>query len=257
MEFRLRGSHGYSIFVFASGRQVSLTAEHGSSSASYTASGVVSSEKIETRLGGLGHISLQFHADGRPKKVAPVRGCRGEKGIVESGAWVGTVDFRGEQGYTTVHATRGGGEFSKTPRWTCKPEDEEGGLAGIRWTNLEASGRSGAFVVASRIESQERPRLDTSFFIAAIGERLGRGLSVVRSISADAPIDEFALTEEGGNVTSATISPPAPFNGTATFQRTSGSKGTWSGSLLGDFPGRSNVVLAGPQFSASISELGG
>jgi len=257
MEFRLHGSHGYAISVFASGRQVSLTAEHGGSSASYTASGVVSPEKVEARLGNLGQISLQFHAKGRPKMVAPDRGCSGKKGTVESGTWVGTVDFKGEQGFTSVHATRGRAEFSKTPRWTCKGEEEEGSLAGIRWTSLEASANRGAFVLASRIESQAHPSIDTSFFVAAIGERLGGRLSAVRSISADAPIDAFALTEEAGSVTSATVSPPAPFTGTATFQRTAGSKGSWSGSLVGDFPGRSNVALAGPKFSAKIAELGG
>jgi hypothetical protein len=44
----------------------------------------------------------------------------------------------------------------------------------------------------------------------------------------------------------------APFKGTATFQRTGGSKGTWSGSLVGDLLGRGEVALAGPEFSAEI-----
>jgi hypothetical protein len=257
IEFQLRGSHGYSIYVFASGRQVSLTAQQGSSSASYSTPGTVSPEKIEAKFGGLGHISVQFHADGRPRKEAAERGCRGKKGTVDSGAWVGRVDFRGEQGFTAVHAVRGRGKIVKTPKRTCKQEDEEGGLANIRWTNLEAIAKSGAFVTASRIEFQERPALDGSLFFAAIVELHGRDLSVFRSISTEAPIDAFTLTEEGGNVISATISPPAPFKGTGTFQRTTGSKGSWSGSLVGDFPGHKNVVLAGPKFSAGISELGG
>jgi hypothetical protein len=111
---------------------------------------------------------------------------------------------------------------------------------------------SGAFFTAFKITSSSYPAIDGSLFSASLLETPGRSLSVFRSISAQAKVDAFASTGEKGQIESATIAPPAPFSGDATFQRTGDSKGTWSGSLVGDFLGRGEVALAGPEFSAEI-----
>lgn len=48
----------------------------------------------------------------------------------------------------------------------------------------------------------------------------------------------------------ATVAPPAPFSGSATFRRGAKRSGsTWSGSLAVSFPGRSDVPLVGAAFT--------
>jgi hypothetical protein len=81
-------------------------------------------------------------------------------------------------------------------------------------------------------------------------------MSITRSIKVNpTKSDAFAWNEEGGHITSATLAPPAPFTGTATFQRTRGAKGSWMGTLAGDFPGRGEVTLAGPEFSVEVFHM--
>lgn len=254
MEFRLKGSHGYSISVFGIGKEVSLTARHGGSSASYSTRGLASPTRIKARFGHLGRVSVRFHSDSGPRLVPlPEGNCRGRGEIVDRGHWVGRIEFEGEQAYTTLHASRARGKVTKALKQTCRHEGEGGHVPGLRVTVLSAvSEASGAFFTAFKITSSSFPAIDGSLFSASLFEARSPRLSVIRSISAEAKVDAFATTGEKGQIESATVAPPAPFSGTATFQRTGGSKGTWSGSLVGDFLGRGEVALAGPEFSAEI-----
>ncbi len=256
VELRLKGSKGYSISVSGDSETVTLTAERKGSSASYTAKGFASDTRIKARLGRLGRISVRFHSHGGPKRMPLPKGiCRGEEEMVESGTWVGQIHFRGEQGYTTAHASRAKGAITDRPKVTCGIHGgKEGNLPDFQATILSAaSDAKGIF--ATSLSSDSRPSLDGSSVAASLFEFHRRGLSIIRSISADAKSDAIVLNEEGGHITSATIAPPAPFKGTATFQRTRGPEGSWTGTLAGDFPGRGEVTLAGPEFFAKVSRM--
>ncbi len=258
-EFQLKGSEGYSISVFANHGTVTLTAKQKGSSASYTAKGLTSPTRIKTRLGKLGRVSVRFHSHGNPKqKPLPQGNCRGGAETVEPGTWVGQIEFEGEQAYTAVHATRARGTVTNSPKLTCsKHEDQEvGNSLDFKLTLLSASSEArGIFSAAFQITSEAHPELNGSTFNASLLEVHNRGVSIIRSIEADAKNNAFALTEEDSHVTSATLEPPAPFKGTATFQQTKGSKGSWTGTLAGDFPGRGEVTLAGPEFAAEVSRI--
>jgi hypothetical protein len=255
MEFRLKGSHGYSISISGSGRGISLTAMHGGSSASYSAPGVVSSTRIKARFGQLGRVSVRFHSDNGPRRVPLPRGnCHGKGEIIDRGYWVGKIEFEGEQGYTTVHASRARGKVTKTLKQTCsQSKGEKGHARDPRVTSLSAVSKTGGvFLVAFKTTSKLHPAVDGSAFVASLLEAHGRRLFITRSIEISADVDTFVSTGEEGHIETATIAPPAPFKGTATFQRTTGSKGSWLGSLVGDFLGRGEVALAGSEFSAEI-----
>lgn len=256
MEIRLKGSGGYSISVFGSGGQVSLTATRGNSSAVYSARGVTTSTRIKARFGGLRRVSVRFHPT-RPAHLVPeLEGnCKGRGEVVQPGRFVGRIEFEGEQGYTTVHASRAMGKVARELKQTCSRETEEGrNPLKVRWTFLDAiSEAEGVFFTAARIVSKPHPRLDGSVFGASVIELRPRGLSIVRSLSASAGLDAFAATGSGGELASATITPPPPFKGTATYQKAKGLPATWTGSLVGDFLGRGEVSLVGPEFSVEIS----
>jgi hypothetical protein len=254
IEFQIKGSNGYSISVFGIGKEVLLTARHGGSSASYSTRGLASPTRIKARFGHLGRVSVRFHSDSGPHLVPLPKGnCRGRGEIVDRGHWVGRIEFEGEQAYTIVHASRARGKITKSLKQTCRGAGDGGHGLNLRVTMLSAVSEAGGPVfTAFKITSSSYPAVDGSVFSATLFETRGRRLSVFRSISADAKVDAFASTGKKGHIESATVAPPAPFSGTATFQRTSGSKGTWSGSLVGDFLGRGEVALAGPEFSAEI-----
>jgi hypothetical protein len=258
VELRLKGSKGYSISIDGDRETVTLTAERKGSSASYTAKGFASETRIKARLGRLGRVSVRFHSHGRPKPMPLPQGiCRGGAETVESGTWVGRIEFKGEQGYTAVHATRARGAITDSPKVTCNSHEGKGGdLPDFQSTIFSASSDTRViFSTAFLVTSGTRSGLDGSVFAASLLEVHNRGLAIIRSINVDAKSSTIALTKEGGNIASATISPPAPFTGTATFQRTRGAKGSWTGTLAGNFPGRGEVTLAGPEFSAEVSRM--
>lgn len=260
VEFQLKGSKGYAISVNGADGQVTLTASHRGSSASYSTKGLASPTRIKARLGRLGRVSVRFQPRGNPRHVKfPQGDCRGGDETVESGSWVGRIEFEGEQAYTAVHATRAEGKVTNSEKLSCsKHQGKESTPAGFQWTILSASSKArGIFSTAFLISSDAHSGLDGSSFGASLLEVHRRGMSIVRSINADAKSDAFTVSEEGGHVTAATIAPPAPFEGTATFQRTTGLKGSWAGTLAGDFPGRGEVTLAGPEFAAEVSRIGG
>lgn len=253
-ELQLKGSHGYSISVVGVGDgEVSLMAKHGGSSATYVTRGIASSTRLKARFGNFGLVSMRFHFEGAPRRV-PVasKNCRGEGEIVERGHWIGRIEFAGEQEYTTVRASRAKGKVTRTLKETCRhTKGENDRPPDLKVTFLSATSETPAiFLTAFRITSSAYPALDGSAFGASLIERLGRRLAVIRTIDANAKADAFTSTKKEGQIESVTIEPPAPFKGSATFQRTTGSKGSWSGSLVGDFLGRGEVALAGPEFSA-------
>jgi len=258
VELRLMSSNGYSISIEGDRETVTLTAERKGSSASYTTKGFASATRIKARLGRLGRVSVRFHSHGGPKRMPLPKGiCRGEAETIESGTWVGQIQFKGEQGYTAAHATRAKGAITDSPKQTCSShEGKEGNSPNFETTILSASSDARAiFSTAFLLTSETHPGLAVSVFGASLLEVHNRGLAIIRSISANAKSDAVALTKEGGHIASATIAPPAPFKGTATFQSTSGSKGSWTGTLAADFPGRGEVTLAGPEFSAEVSRM--
>ncbi len=253
-EFRLKGSGGYSISVFGNRGQVAITAQRGHSSVTYTARGLASSKRIKARFGGLGRVSVRFHPIQPPHLVPePPGNCKGRGEVVQAGRFVGTIALEGEQGYTTVHASRAKGKVTRALKQTCKDEGDGGGGPAIRWTILSASSESeGIIFTAFKTESKTIPALDGTAFGASIFELRSRRFTIFRSIGANEGPNAFTTFRSGREITSATITPPQPFMGSATYQRVKGSLGTWTGSLAGDFPGRGEVSLAGSGFSAQI-----
>lgn len=259
MEAHLRGSKGFGFSLFANSGQVYLTVKGHNASVQYIAAGRTPEGRIEAKFGSLGRVSLRFLPKTRPRLLPePAGNCNGEGELVQPGTFVGTFEFKGEQDYTTAHATRIRGEIRRKMKETCKNTGgEEGGPSSIHWTLLHAAAADGeTSVVAFATESASRPALDSSVFTASLVELQQRGMSIFRSIESDASLDAFNVVKSHGKVVSATIEPPAPFSGSATYLSSPGSRSeSWMGSLAGDFPGVGTVSLAGPEFCAESALL--
>jgi hypothetical protein len=143
-----------------------------------------------------------------------------------------------------------------TKRQICKNGGEEdgggGALSSLKWTLLSATAEENKVSFnAFKTEFKSKPGLNGTSFSATIIESIQRGFAVFRSIQVTAGLTAFSDVSSHGRVDEATVTPPAPFSGSATYRRAVAKKSeTWLGSLAGDFPGLGTVSLAGPEFCA-------
>lgn len=199
--------------------------------------------RVEARLGQLGRISVAFHPSGRSRVTTlgpgSGEGCGGPTRIVRRlGSFRGTVEFQGEDGYTSVHATSAPGSIG-----TPLPS----GCAAASFTRPVSGAMPAA--VLSAVDRRAGARFEARTtgsgvaFTATWRERLAGGLAVARRAYAGAPRGSFAF---GRGLTWAKVTPPAPFSGAARFGDAS-----WTGSLSATFPGGA-IPMTGPGFRASL-----
>jgi hypothetical protein len=168
----------------------------------------------------------------------------------EPGSYEGVIEFNGEEGYTRARENR----VAQLPAWlvfsshgfcgsgygeTSGPGEPGARLRGVSF----AGGRSLSFQV-----NKNSPKART-VFTASLKERLG-GIRIDRALSGEASPNAFSF---GQNLRTATLSPPAPFSGSASLSRSKNSfSAIWTGDLALDFPGRAAVSLAGGDVHVSL-----
>lgn len=251
--FSLRADSGYRISVERTRGRVSLYAVHGRksffASTSYTVPAKASPRRIDARFGRFGRISVRLKTE-RMKKGKLEEQCKGKPETVRFGVFVGTIRFRGEGGYTSVAARRAEGQLSTGEKFKCVfPNLRPGsGLAAQQShqvaPSLTATQGRRRFLQVEASGGKQR----SIIFSAGSSERRGR-MSIFRDVFAEAAPASFVFASD---LSSATVRPPLPFQGEASFQRAS-SGPVWSGSLSVDFPGREDVQLAGPRFTAHLA----
>jgi hypothetical protein len=246
--FRLHASNGYSLEVFsihkseAERGEVLVLVEARRSAVLYFTHATVSETSIEADLGSVGRIDVNFVPSGRAKKERSQ--CGGRSVAVDSGRYVGSIDFKGEQGYSEVHATSARGDAKFALSLTCAESRDEGFGGHSPGALLSVHHRGGtSFEFEARKNGPSRP----ARFNASIHERQGP-LLIDRGVAVESTPATFDFNVPAGT---ATVTPPAPFDGEATFSRTS--KGaTWHGDLTVDFPGRAGVHLTGAGTHSSL-----
>jgi hypothetical protein len=87
-----------------------------------------------------------------------------------------------------------------------------------------------------------------SRFEAEVHEKRG-SVSISRSLSLWVGATAFRYDPL---LETATLDPPAPFSGRASFHRGATPANRWTGDLTVDFPGRSDVPLTGPGVGATL-----
>jgi hypothetical protein len=269
VQARHPGSNGYAISLSGDGGfgLVTLAVQGHHATIQYFAKGTAGKGRIKARFGSLGRVALRFHPHGKARlRKDSERNCRGGDSRVQPGVFVGKLEFEGEQGYTAIHASRIKGAVTHTKRQICKnSESEEGGEEGFPSspdvTFLSAiDDESESSFNAFKFESNSKPGLSATSFSATLIEEFPQfGLSVFRSIQATTrDSNAFDVATSHGRVDEATVTPPGPFSGSATYRRAVAKKSeTWVGSLAGDFPGLGTVNLAGPEFCAEAILLKG
>jgi hypothetical protein len=251
--FHLKGTNGYSILVMGISKphfkqgEVIVWAANGHGAVVYLQRAKVTADTIETDLGAAGQLSVAFQSQGPPERVQ----ARCKKGGVETfepGLWVGKIEITGEEGFTTVKKTQAKAIPSPFVNAGCGisiGEETVGhGLPGVRLVARDGGTHRARYLQAN----QNRPGGPIKVE-ADLEERRG-GLIIDRLIEDTYP---------GGGLhfdpmlRSATLSPPAPFSGSATFHLNANPTNRWIGNLTLDFPGRADVPMAGSAFKATLA----
>jgi len=261
-EFSVRGTGGYEVIVSAApgGKQVEVTAESSGGSVEYIAPARVTASTISARLGKVGRIDVRFQPSGRERKVKVPKRCLKERPPVVSatlGRFVGTIKLHGERGYTKVDASSAAGGVGdplanlpgklrceyREPQARAKRELESAQFVGEPKEGLgfSATRLFPGFPGLSAKHAQLLRKAPHFIFFASAGEKAD-GMAILRSASALGGPQTFLFDED---LSSATITPPAPFTGTGTFQRNADGSIAWTGSLAVQLPGLGSVPLTG------------
>jgi hypothetical protein len=244
--FRLNGSNGYRVLVLASrdpGKArgdllIFVGSKHGGVSYGTTAS--VEESGIRADLGELGMIDLAFV----PLKGKERHECGpgGEVSRIDRGEYRGIVELHGEEGYTEARATRLVADFGIFLELVCGGTvtfgDSTGpGLPGARFSARLHRGRDTALSLEIK---KNRPSAPSAFAVLAAEQR--GDIRIRRTMEGIVGPGAFSYDR---NLRTATVSPPAPFDGSATFRREAPRRNRWTGDLTVDLPGRADTPLTG------------
>jgi hypothetical protein len=253
--FKLAASNGYEIFAFAASQrpdgkgEIGLIVANGNASATYGAPATVTASRIEADLGALGEVSLDVVPSGRTRRLR--LGCAGEEAEavrIEPPLFRGLFEFRGEGGYTeaTSAAPR---EYTRFLLGVLCAGGGSGETTGatLPGARLRLHAHRGSFrlnLQANKNRAGARTRLE----VETREER--QGISIWRSRTLWTGAGAF---DYDPLLDSATLAPPAPFAGHASFRRGAAAANRWTGNLTVDLPGRSDVPLTGAAVGATLA----
>jgi hypothetical protein len=257
VEFKLEGSNGHSVYIGAysepffeggdgeSRLGIGVFRKGTNGVAAYGVPAIVSESYVKADLGPFGRVDLVRRPSGR-KRTIPIRCSGGDTFTYEPAVYEGIVQFRGEQGYTSARAT----QVRPLPliTKTCNSGSGKGESRGSGERGARLAGTSFAHGRALRFQVNKNHPRGRAPFSAELRERR-EGVSIYRSLEGWLPASSFRYDPD---LKTATLSPPAPFSGSATLRRATNSVAPlWSGDLAIEFLGR-KVFLAGPGVNVSL-----
>jgi hypothetical protein len=244
--FSHRASNGYLMSFEANRGRATLRAQRDPGGVIYSGKSSLVDGRIWFGLGKLGRINVRFEPDGSVDRLRPPRSCKGHEQVVRSGTFVGSIRFRGEDGYTQLSSHRAHGTMAEPRSWKCPnapdgPENASGAPVLVAHTPHSR-------VVFAAISGPEQ--VPFRFFVAGTSERVG-ALHIGRSVLVEGMPASF---EALADLSSATVGPPKPFSGTASFVRNIDGSTNWSGTLSVALPGAQSTALTGPAFEADLAK---
>jgi len=243
---------GFNVVVFVSNNDGDVNAtiflSRGPQVGYYSAPAKVTADRVTARFGRLGELDYHFAA----KQGGKVDCSSSEEG---DAVFEGTFEFTGENEYVHLEAAQAEGTVQIYP----EPRDcPRGRLAGRGSYHPVYSDEGATLQAVSRSTKRAREVLvfddgqrgpHRVALYATLGERR-EGVLVARGVQMRVGPRAFRWNLEKGT---ATLRPPAPFTGSASFTRHGhDGHGTWKGSLSMPILGGEPVELAGRAFRAFI-----
>ena len=271
LSFELEASNGYKAEVQSEGRLVKLTLLKGATAAYYTVKGHASLGRIDADFGSLGHISGRLAGAAPRPSRRHSKACRGRRPIFERAPFRGSFEFNGEDGYSVIDAHRVEAVGVQAFRQVCKVVHHgkklnrrvhAGGghrpgpkfASTILAASAEAAGRKVAFAaIGLEVDlpgggSKNEPGL----FVVAATEEHHEDVAIQRAALLVGVEKGIQISAPKTHPTTATVTLPSPFSGSASLLEESGAPVSWSGDLKVALPGAPEVLLTGPEFQAAF-----
>lgn len=243
--FRLQASNGYTLYVASLGTsggasdRLLLVVSGTHRGVTYVAPATITKTSIQADLGALGEIALTFKPSGKPATAR----CGKKLFRFDSGNYEGKIEFHGEEGYTDVEATSVPGNIDIFVQELCGEFVSSGGGPS---RGAQLSIRNPA--LGPQLFVAKRRPGGAALIEANVSEYAG-GIRIDRHASLLMPAGRFLYDR---SLQTATLRPPAPFAGSARFDRAKKAGKRWSGDLTVDMPGRAGVPLTGGALRATL-----
>jgi hypothetical protein len=279
VDFDVSGSKGWKVSFNGSPdrlfkQQVGIEATKGrDKSVSYSFRGSVSRDgTIDAKLPGVARIAVHFETTEVKKLELRVAGnctAAANTSIARKGVFRGTIELRGEGGYTTVHRTSAPGEILEFPREVCKvkaekesetPAEAKQGLEKlVHETSLQVGRkRDGGSLIfdALNLGAGGGPAAPIGAVeISTVFTRLlPHHVTISARVSAAGEPGQFTVKPLNGTPSEATVEPLAPYKGRGTFKLESPTTADWSGDLEIEVPTLGEVQLTEPGFWSTLCE---
>jgi hypothetical protein len=207
----------------------------------YLARGVATPDRLQATFGQFGEVKMRFHEASKHLVCHGVLRFTRHKGL-----FVGSLRFRGENGYVSVHVHRAVGGILE-PAGLCPRRHHHFHFNGDIFSESPA-----AFLAESRqgVNLTGLLALEFAGFSGVLATREeSRGkLAIIRAAFAR-PKKAFHVNDAA---TAANVSPPAPFHGTGHYHAAPDGTTTWTGDLVVNFPGAPRFAFTGPDFETFL-----
>jgi hypothetical protein len=263
----LPNSNGYQLKLVSDGHgEVLLLARRGTAlSAVYSAPGNASRRGIHADFGEFGLVDVRWTRK-KIEERKPPKICEGRPTTVGRGVFHGTIELRGQEGFVEAHLEQAHGGFRQYRRQVChvsddryapeygRPHHDRGshphpGDDDLFATNvLQATSEVGGRTVELIASEPGLPRIE--FFDASATELVGQVQIAVRA-AALGKGKSLTFSDEHPPQ-SASMTPPPPFAGSASFERTGPGTDEWTGDLTAPLPGMGDVPLTGDAFEVKV-----
>jgi hypothetical protein len=248
-------AEGFAVLVSVSNNDGEVSAairiNRGPRVAYYSAPAQVTADRVTARFGSLGE--LDYHFAPKPNGRVECSGSERAEAVFD-----GTFAFTGENGYVHVEASHIEGALEIYPEPRSCTEKRLAGRVVPYHPHYSDEGATMEAVAGSRAKGKIREvsayddggRGPHKVFLFATLAEEREGMTVGRGVQLAAGSGAFRWNLERGT---ATLRPPAPFTGSATYTRRGhDGHGIWKGSLSMPIFGGEEVDLAGREFRASI-----
>jgi hypothetical protein len=275
-QLQLHGTHGFQVNLFTFGPSAVFlsasrwTPRSGNLNVNYSSfsrhrRGAFDVGRVNVRVGRLGHFRGRFvPTSSESKNLGPE--CVGNPTTIEKGFFVGSFDFRGERGYTAVRSHRARGTVTRQAAGTCTSNGTPWHESAHEIKEAKERERNEFHLVAGdegasdlfqarREDATKMPDAGQATFQASINGRAAGDFQVSYGAFYFGP-DGDAATFQTPNLAEplaeVTVTPPAPFSGSATFHLDDPTTASWTGDLAVEMPGLGKVPLTGGDIQAGV-----
>jgi len=225
----------------------------------YEVEGEATETGLKVRFGRLGLIDVAFTPTVTLDSTDPSAGCTGAPRTLREGVFSGTIDFTGERGYVRLEGPQATGSMSVLPEWRCLDEppypfagasrshDHEPRKESENASLHAENRRCLCFFSAGMHHRDRKGRKGRSIFYGVKVERR-EGMEIFRVTQVFGTPSDFVFNHEAGT---ATVRPPRPLSGQATFEERPG-RDLWRSSIRVPLLGATPLRTGGPGFRARL-----